>query len=311
MQELTSIPGPSFELLTPEPRYKMDAETKAAIEEMYRSEEDVAGIPDDCWPVSENSDFKCLFMRKYMKSSGDMSRKEKDVVDYCLSHRTLFEKVEKLNVFAHHGEYFISVDDIATLNDGRFLYLDNLVNGVQGEVYFAKKVRGCWDQWVKNMGDSANWASFDFIFIPIWIAEHFFAVVVNLVEQKVQNLDNMMHSKLKNALYENIQKTVKSQMTIFLEEKEHPKAGDIEQYVVEDVRFAWKGCAGANGDCGIFLMNHMEFFRGHPYENPCLKNCADRRSLRAKYCATLLLSDANDMKNRLERDVLEFSNSRK
>ncbi|KAL3633434.1 hypothetical protein CASFOL_022196 [Castilleja foliolosa] len=340
MQELTSIPGPSFELLTPEPRYKMDAETKAAIEEMYRSEEEVAGIPDDCWPVSENSDFKCLFMRKYMKSSGDMSRKEKDVVDYCLSHRTLFEKVEKLNVFAHRGQYFISIDAIATLNDGRFvstavidawalmlnkrggsncfymntqhsLYLHNLVNGVQGELDFAKKVRGCWDQWVKNMGDLANWVSFDFIFIPIWIAEHFFAVVVNLVEQKVQNLDNMMHSKLKNALYANIQKTVKSQMAIFLEEKEHPKAGDIEQYVVEDVRFAWKGCAGANGDCGIFLMNHMEFFRGHPYENPSLKNRADRRSLRAKYCATLLLSDVNDMKNQLERDVLEFSNSRK
>ncbi|KAL3615743.1 hypothetical protein CASFOL_040037 [Castilleja foliolosa] len=149
------------------------------------------------------------------------------------------------------------------------------------------------------------------IFIPIWIAEHFFVVVVNLVEQKVQNLDNMMHSKLKNALYENIQKTVKSQMAIFLEEKEHPKRGDIEQYVVEDVRFTWKGCAGANGDCGIFLMNHMEFFRGHPYENPSLKNRADRRSLRAKYCVTLLLSDVNDMKNRLERDVLEFSNSRK
>ncbi|KAL3625646.1 hypothetical protein CASFOL_030500 [Castilleja foliolosa] len=84
------------------------------------------------------------------------------------------------------------------------------------------------------------------IFIPIWIAEHFFAVVVNLVEQKVQNLDNMMPSKLKI----NIQKTVKSQMAIFLEEKEHPKGGDIEQYVVEDVRFAWKGCAGANGVVG-------------------------------------------------------------
>ncbi|KAL3654818.1 hypothetical protein CASFOL_000604 [Castilleja foliolosa] len=51
-----------------------------------------------------------------------------------------------------------------------------------------------------------------------------------------------------------------------------------------------------------------------PYETlvpTSLGERADRRSLRAKYCATLLLSDVNDMKNRLERDVLEFSNSRK
>ncbi|KAL3617475.1 hypothetical protein CASFOL_037796 [Castilleja foliolosa] len=48
------------------------------------------------------------------------------------------------------------------------LYLHNLVNGVQGGVDFAKKVRGCWDHWVKNMGDSANFVSFDFIFIPIF-----------------------------------------------------------------------------------------------------------------------------------------------
>ncbi|KAL3643242.1 hypothetical protein CASFOL_014057 [Castilleja foliolosa] len=84
MQELTSIPGPSFELLTPEPRYKMDAETKAAIEEMYRSEEEVAGIPR-----ADRRSLRAKYCATLLLSdvNGMKNRLERDVLEFSNSRK--------------------------------------------------------------------------------------------------------------------------------------------------------------------------------------------------------------------------------
>ncbi|MFS7986664.1 hypothetical protein Hanom_Chr11g01012961 [Helianthus anomalus] len=91
----------------------------------------------------------------------------------------------------------------------------------------------------------------------------------------------------------------------YLEEVNHPRASVMKGLEIKRKKLDW-ATNGNTTDCGIFLMRHMEKFKGlrEPFEAGFSTNGSRKmkevRKLRMKYATHILLSPSNTMKGKIE-----------
>jgi hypothetical protein len=95
----------------------------------------------------------------------------------------------------------------------------------------------------------------------------------------------------------------------YLKHVKHPKTDDIHKAKIHKVKINW--ATGTNAvDCAIFLMRHMERYMGSGagfntgLSSNGMKKKSQLNQLRKKYAAHILLSDANEMKTKIVKEVL-------
>ncbi|KAL8477051.1 hypothetical protein ACS0TY_029389 [Phlomoides rotata] len=97
----------------------------------------------------------------------------------------------------------------------------------------------------------------------------------------------------------------RKQISVWLKSFNHSESDNILKYELENVVFTWK-TKKTDLDCGIFLMNHMEFFEGDVYYTPDLGKALVRRALKASYYARIVVSDVNRKKLGMQKKVAAF-----
>lgn len=80
----------------------------------------------------------------------------------------------------------------------------------------------------------------------------------------------------------------------------------VDQYMT------WK-TRGNSNDCGIFLMRHMETYKGGPlaqwkcgFKMESVEQILQLRNLRRRYSMKILLSEVNLMKNEVQQLLVEY-----
>ena len=80
----------------------------------------------------------------------------------------------------------------------------------------------------------------------------------------------------------------------------------VDQYMT------WK-TRGNSNDCGIFLMRHMETYKGGPlaqwkcgFKMESVEQILQLRNLRRRYSMKILLSEVNLMKNEVEQLLVDY-----
>jgi hypothetical protein len=95
----------------------------------------------------------------------------------------------------------------------------------------------------------------------------------------------------------------------YLEHVKHPKTDDIFKAKIQKVKISWATETNVV-DCAIYLMRHMERHMGSGarfntgLSSHGMKKKGQLNQLRKKYAAHILLSDANEMKKKIVREVL-------
>ncbi|KAI3712107.1 hypothetical protein L1987_70656 [Smallanthus sonchifolius] len=98
----------------------------------------------------------------------------------------------------------------------------------------------------------------------------------------------------------------------YLESVNHPKAHVMEKMCPRKLKLKWETTDNVT-DCGVFVMRHMEMFKGKECEFECGVSDHERRkiaqiyNLRMKNAAKILLSDAKVYKEKVMRDAEETS----
>ncbi|XP_057796462.1 uncharacterized protein LOC131012493 [Salvia miltiorrhiza] len=304
---------------------------------------------DSDW-IIEKPSFKSRIIMNNAKYWKDMSRRQKDIADFCFhEHRPM----NTSNVFKHDlhcWRFVVDFNGIRSLNEGVFIdtividawalilnksvqyhnaqnsyltrkfyfntqhssYLQGMLRATDPAVIdrMGYNARSCWHFSMKQMLQLNDLKNIQFFFIPICVNNHFIAVVVNFEHRKIQYLDNILGNCEEDSDVWKLLDIVKNQFSISLLDMEHPKALDMEYFPIEDVPFDWKS-AKTNIDCGVFLMHHMEFFNGYPYISPNLLQGPQRRKLRAEYCSRIILSDLNQCRDEILSEIFKFAKRKK
>ena len=97
----------------------------------------------------------------------------------------------------------------------------------------------------------------------------------------------------------------------YLLPENHPKHNEL---LDAEIRIMKTGCRTRNNfvDCGVFVMRHMETYKGECYGDRCglckegKQQIKELRDLRIKYAAKILLADCNKLKKQFEIETEAF-----
>ena len=97
----------------------------------------------------------------------------------------------------------------------------------------------------------------------------------------------------------------------YLLHENHPKHNEL---LDAEIRIMKTGCRTRNNfvDCGVFVMRHMETYKGEHYGDCCglseegKQQIKELRDLRVKYAAKILLADCNKVKKEFEKETEVF-----
>ncbi|KAI3687098.1 hypothetical protein L1987_80789 [Smallanthus sonchifolius] len=172
-------------------------------------------------------------------------------------------------------------------------------------------------QVVECYEEKADMRSYDMVMFPILEMKHLYLVCFDMKNPSIYVTDNMKKSVFgvrdstiffdKSTPYK-----VKHIFCEYLESVNHPKAHVMEKMHPRKLKLKWEMTDNVT-DCRVFVMRHMEMFKGKEYEFECGFNDNERRNtsqinnLRMKYVAKILLSDANVYKEKVMRDAEETS----
>ncbi|KAJ9536518.1 hypothetical protein OSB04_un000312 [Centaurea solstitialis] len=160
--------------------------------------------------------------------------------------------------------------------------------------------------------DLMNLRKYDLIFFPILQSQHFYLIVYNLKNPNILVIDNMSINVSIESKYGILPHKMNELFVQYIRFVSHPKAEIIAQ--IRPKKHIMRWCNMENQvDCGIFVMRHMETYKGEDMESwNCgldtdykkQKNQIDR--LRNKYAAKMLLSTNNIHKGRVIDEMDSF-----
>ncbi|XP_075506832.1 uncharacterized protein LOC142543449 isoform X2 [Primulina tabacum] len=329
---------PTFDLLTPDHGQDAEAENENGVGEEetndgFYNEGGEANSSDvrseDFWLNNEEIGYLSKFINSNKNVLSGFDRQQKELVDYCLfvdetlsKEEMLFRSgsicaVSKENILSLSplNEIFFSVIDAWSLsiNDEEAIekkhrrFCFNLTQSlvyVDHDIDIAKiGMRSCWNVWLSQ--NSYDLSLVEMIFLPFRFNNHVAAVVINFREQKIQYLDNWKYDESENSFFQAAQ-IVCNEMVMFLKANNHVKGADgILIYAIENVAFNWQ-TKKRDVDSGVYLMHHMKYFEGVVYSSPNLFKADIRHGIRAEICATIVLSEVNELRFDVLSKVFDF-----
>lgn len=180
------------------------------------------------------------------------------------------------------------------------------------------------------------------IFVPLLYMEHYFIVVINFIQKRVDYLDNRVYGNWDDSHFKKLAISIvrftifigllflfvfstfklywfviflysylsifflqRYNMSDYLDRFEHPLAADLVSYDIINVKFPWQ-TSKPTLDCGVFAMVHMLNYDGEIFESQ-LDNAKIRRTMRAEICAALVLCDINNIRKEIIQKIHEFN----
>ncbi|KAL4569140.1 hypothetical protein LXL04_024771 [Taraxacum kok-saghyz] len=145
----------------------------------------------------------------------------------------------------------------------------------------------------------------DIVFFPIVSHDHFYLIVFNLRNCSCVIIDNVFSKDAFYVTYGNIPYDLDVLFQLYLDSVKHPKRSQMKR--VRPVKFIMSWMTRSNyTDCGIFLMRHMETYKGEELQDWDVNlkvedpDTDDQQvqldDLRRKYVTKILTSDVNKLK---------------
>ncbi|KAL4556702.1 hypothetical protein LXL04_034859 [Taraxacum kok-saghyz] len=146
----------------------------------------------------------------------------------------------------------------------------------------------------------------DIVFYPIISHDHFYLIVFNLQTCSCVIIDNVFSKDSFYVTYGNIPYDLDVLFKLYLNYVKHPKRSQMKH--AQPVKFIMSWMTRSNyTDCGIFLMRHMETYKGEDIEDWDVNlkvedlDTDDQQvqldDLRRKYVTKILTSDLNNLKH--------------
>ncbi|XP_074298972.1 uncharacterized protein LOC141629961 [Silene latifolia] len=158
-------------------------------------------------------------------------------------------------------------------------------------------IYGGWDAWAE-MCRAPFQLDTDMIFLPVLSGDgdHYSCVCINFLTEQIDYLDNRKYDDpIETLPYGGIARISANIMGKYLVSKGLSKGAKVSGFKIVNIEFSWQGQGYSRNDCGVFMMLHMMFYRGSPFE--CDLGKEDAMSLyRAEIAATLVLCDINSIR---------------
>ncbi|CAI9284775.1 unnamed protein product [Lactuca saligna] len=157
-----------------------------------------------------------------------------------------------------------------------------------------------------------NLKGIDLVFFPACANSHYFVFVFYFKNRKAVILDNILYRSSKKP-YPHLTQNLKYMFGRYLQDIKHFMAFSV-MYEMEFVdQYMTLKTRGNSNDCGIFLMRHMETYKGGPlaqwrfgFKMESVKQILRLRNLRRRYSMKILLSEVNLMKNEVEQLLVDY-----
>ncbi|KAL4567479.1 hypothetical protein LXL04_023064 [Taraxacum kok-saghyz] len=155
------------------------------------------------------------------------------------------------------------------------------------------------------------------VFFPVLKSEHFYLIVFNIKRIECVIIGNSGVDVPMEAKYGTVPTDMVDFFTSYLTTKKHPKAKKFKH--VSPFRFLMSWMTKKNKvDCGVFLMRHMETYKGEKMdkwdaslEMECDSLQKQLNELRRKYVTKILLSDMNLVKGHVEGKLDAYASIQK
>ncbi|KAI3820342.1 hypothetical protein L1987_07888 [Smallanthus sonchifolius] len=156
--------------------------------------------------------------------------------------------------------------------------------------------------------DLLSLATFYFVFFPVIDNGHYYLICFDIKTPSIVVIDNINHQKPTTEIEGGVGPMEERKTDIptryrdifgkYLEIVGNPKSSQIQSAEPLRLSFKWSTSENSN-DCGIFLMRHMECYKGISKQWDCgfepegKKQATQILRLRCKYAAKILLSELN------------------
>nr|GMC86880.1 ulp1 protease family, C-terminal catalytic domain-containing protein [Ipomoea batatas] len=162
----------------------------------------------------------------------------------------------------------------------------------------------------KSFALETRWLNIQQFLFPIIASGHYYMLHFDPLCERFEAIDNSSSICKTEDKYGAMPKRLQAFLSTFLNGlKSSYKAKKIEKLKVKRMKMAWKDNRNKI-DCGVFLMRHMETFRG---QLPELWKCGLEKenkdqlnALRVKYLTTLVMSNVNKHRAQNIQQVAEF-----
>ncbi|KAI3496960.1 hypothetical protein L1887_39338 [Cichorium endivia] len=150
-----------------------------------------------------------------------------------------------------------------------------------------------------------NFNDIDLVFFPVIDIEHYYLIVFYFKKHDCVIIDNINSKESDEVKYGNIPYDLKILFTLYVDELNHKKANHIKRAKPMSGCMKWMTKYN-NIDCGVFLMRHMETYKGEDLDKwdigfePEYKDNDDQQNqldeMRKKYVTKILTWDLNVVK---------------
>ncbi|KAK1364384.1 hypothetical protein POM88_039945 [Heracleum sosnowskyi] len=156
---------------------------------------------------------------------------------------------------------------------------------------------------------NTKFKDYDLIFFPILAYEHFYLISLNIKARTWEVIDNIRHVKAANNVYTAKLHRLKKHFAKYLKEKE--QSWFASSIIRMKTIYLTMPCQTLqnNTDCGVFLMRHMETYKGDKKkwdtqfkEEGQLGQREQLVRLRIKYTDAMLTSHINEKRNFVIRE---------
>ncbi|XP_035831220.1 uncharacterized protein LOC118480460 [Helianthus annuus] len=174
---------------------------------------------------------------------------------------------------------------------------------------------------ILGQADSTDIRNFQMVFVPVLYNKHYILVFFNLAQSQILVIDNIVGDVPIDVRYSGYIEKVVNAFCSYVKNHSPAVAKKLRSTSPVSLKFPWQTLYNGT-DCGIFVMRHMETFKGTSVrewncglspERDITGEVLKQQSielcdLRIKYLSKILLSDINSMRSTVEQEVHEYAN---
>ncbi|XP_019179980.1 PREDICTED: uncharacterized protein LOC109175178 [Ipomoea nil] len=162
----------------------------------------------------------------------------------------------------------------------------------------------------KTIAADVMWHKILYFLFPIVASNHYYLMSISPLMERYDIIDNSSVTVKKENKYGYVIANLQKFFSKFLfDMKTTYKAEKVQKLKSKIMKMPWRD-AQNKMDCGIFLMRHLETFRGQTqaeWQCGLHKNNKDQlNKLRVRYLAAMIMSDVNEHKERNIQQAAEF-----
>nr|GMC84583.1 uncharacterized protein LOC109155335 [Ipomoea batatas] len=162
----------------------------------------------------------------------------------------------------------------------------------------------------KTFAVETQWKNIQHFLFPIIASQHYYMIHFDPLCERFEAIDNLSKVCKTDDKYGIVPKTLQKFLSMFMTGlKSAYKSEKIAKLKLKRMKMSWRDNKN-KVDCGVFLMRHMETFRG---QLPELWDCGLEKEnkdqlnvLRIKYLTALVMSDVNEHKAWNIQQAAEF-----